>query len=137
MTPQAIDLRRQKYIVLIGLTLFWFVSAMVNMLAGQEGPAAGVIFLLTAIGWGVGMLYWCKIDADDRNEQLSTGLQLAIVGFGLFALIYYLFKTRGSQGGVKAMGWLLLYASVAYLVVVALGSVALRVLPLAGISPDQ
>ncbi len=133
MTTGPIDHKREKFIVLIGLTLFWFISSFVNLLAAQEGLAFSVILLLSAIGWGVGILFWCKIDAEERGEELTTGLQIGIVAFGIFALIYYLFKTRGGRGGVSAIGWLLLYAVCAYLLVVIMATVTVMILKTAGI----
>lgn len=133
MTTAPIDHKREKLIVLAGLTIFWFISSFVNLVAAQDGPAFSLILLLSAIGWGVGILFWCKIDAEERGEQLTTPLQIVIVGFGIFALIYYLFKTRGREGGVRAIGWLLLYAVSAYLLVVIMATMTVMALKTAGI----
>ena len=130
---ETVDHKREKLIVLAGLTFFWFISSFVELLASQEGTAFSVIMLLSAIGWGVGILFWCKIDAEERREELTTGLQITIVAFGIFALVYYLFKTRGRQGGFRSIGWLLLYGVCSYLLVVVMASITVMGLKAAGI----
>ncbi len=119
--------------MLAGLTVFWFISSFINLLAAQDGVAFSLIMLLSAVGWGVGILFWCKIDAEERREELTTGLQIAIVAFGIFALVYYLFKTRSPRDGLRSIGWLLLYAVCAYLLVVIMATVTVMGLKAAGI----
>lgn len=133
MITESVDFRRDKIVVLIGLTLFWFISSVINIMAAASGGENPLIFLLSTVGWGVGILFWCKIDAEQRGEQLSTILQIALVGFAIFALIYYLFKTRGGRGGVRSIGWMLIYGLLSYVVVVVLATVTLGILQAAGV----
>src|SRR5215212_1572008 len=90
--------RRQKISILIGLTLFWLVASLANILIAPSGLAWTVLFLLTGIGWGIGILAWCRVDAEERGAELSGGEKIAIVALGVLALIWYLFHTRGTNG---------------------------------------
>ncbi|CAN5442296.1 hypothetical protein BH10ACI2_BH10ACI2_19730 [soil metagenome] len=137
MTPNLIDHKREKFIVLIGLTLFWFVSSLVNLLATQTEPAYSIIYLLSTIGGGVGILFWCKIDAEERAAELTKGLQFALVAFGIFALIYYLFKTREKNSRLKTFGGLLLYVLGSYILIVLMVAVSLIILKTVGIEMPQ
>ena len=133
MTTETVDFRRDKIVVLAAMTFFWFISSVVNILAAASEPGNSVIFLLSTIGWGIGILFWTKIDADERGEKLTTGLQIGLVAFGIFALIYYLFKTRGGRGGARSLGWMLIYGLMSYVVVVILAGVTLTALQATGI----
>jgi hypothetical protein len=127
--------RREKIIVLIGLILYWFVITLAQVLIAPTGTAWGAMFFLTSIGWGFGILYWCMADSRERGEELSGAAKIAIVVFAIFALIWYLFHTRGGKGGFKALGWLLLYAVGGFVLVTMMATAVLTALHLAGIRP--
>ena len=134
MTTEPVNYPRQKIVVLIGLTLFWFVNGLFSLIAPQLGIAAGIIFLLSALGWGIGIFYWCMIDAKERGDELSGSEKVVIVLLGFLALIWYLFHTRGAKGGFKALGWILLYAVCGFVLNTVLLTVAIIILKMAGMS---
>lgn len=135
MDPAPDNDRYDKIIILVGMGLYWFIITLAQVLIAPTGPAWGVMFMLTSIGWGVGMLYWCTADSKERGEELSTAAKVAIVAFGIFALIWYLFHTRGAAGGSRALGWLFLYAAAGFVLVTMAVALTLTVLHLAGIRP--
>ena len=56
-----------------------------------------------------------------------------LLALGLLAVIWYLFHSRGGHGGFKAIGWLLLYALVGFVVNMIVAAVVLMVLHVTGI----
>lgn len=120
--------------VLVGLNLFWFVSSLVNVVLQPSGVAGSLIFLGSALCWGVGIFLWCRIDGKERGDPLTASENVAIVMFGLLALIWYLFKTRGAKGGFKALVWTLVYAIGSYIALVAMLTVAIVILKMAGVT---
>ncbi len=134
MDPAAPNLfQTDKIIILIGLMIYWIIITLADILIAPTGNAQVVMFLLTAIGWGIGMLYWCTADARERGTELTYGQKIAVVALGLLAVIWYLFHSRGGHGGFKAIGWLLLYALVGFVVNMIVAAVVLMVLHVTGI----
>lgn len=134
MTTEPIDHRRDKYIVLAGLTVYWFLTGLFTVLISPTGPAWGVTFFVTSIGWGIGILMWCRSDADERSDVLSGGEKIAIVAFGGLALLWYLFHTRGATGGLKAIGWLVLYLVSGIVVNTVVLTIAMLLLKAGGVT---
>lgn len=135
MDPQPELYRSDKTLVLIGLIVYWLVITLAQVLIAPTDLAWSVMFLFGSIGWGIGMLYWCLADAKERGEELSGAAKVAIVAFAIFALVWYLFHTRGGKGGFKALGWLLLYAIGGFVVVTLAATLVLAALHLTGIRP--
>ena len=73
-------------------------------------------------------MLWCSIDSAEHDEQLGTGWNIAIVIFGVFALIVYLFKTRGAKNGFQSLGWLLLFI-IGLIIVGMIDASLLKLLP--------
>ena len=125
--------KRQKILVLIGISLFWFLSTLVSVVIAPSGPVSVVILVLTSIGWGFGILLWCRIDANERGYELSSGEKIGIVLLGALALIWYLFHTRGAKGGFKSLGWLLLYVVTTFIVLTVIVTIILMILQITGV----
>lgn len=47
---------------------------------------------------------WFHLDSRQRGYQPTIPLKLSMVGLTVVALPYYLFRSRGGRGGVKAIG---------------------------------
>ena len=77
-------------------------------MSGRQ-TAEQITTFITTILFGFLILLWCSIDSAENDEPLGTGWNISIVVFGVFALIAYLFKTRGLKNGFKSFGWLLLF----------------------------
>lgn len=123
---------QQKRKVLIVLGIAQLLASVAILLLGRFEVAASVLSILSAVGWAVGILSWVKIDAEEREAEVSGAFRIAIILLGFFALFYYLFRTRGFVGGLKGIGWALLYFvafAAAYLII---GVILITILALAG-----
>lgn len=98
----------KQRILFIYIPVVAFASVMTGIVLGND-EVAGVVQLFAGIGVNVLALWWAKIDADERAYALSQFFPLAVVLFGAFAIIYYLFRSRGLNDGLRATGWLILY----------------------------
>jgi len=112
----------EKRRVLVGIAVFSVVSTIASVLAEPNQSVYSAISILTAVGFGVGILIWCKADSQERNIPLSSGFRIAVVIFGLFALIYYLFKSRGFKRGFVSTGYALLFGLILFMINVIVGT---------------
>ena len=109
---QIAEYRRNKlYIVIASVILYAIYDFVTQLMQGRQA-AEQIITFVTTIAFGFLILLWCSFDSAERDEQLGTGWTISIVVFGVFALIVYLFKTRGLKNGFKSFGWLLLFFAV-------------------------
>jgi hypothetical protein len=98
---------KQK-ILFICIPLVTFASMMSRVVIGEE-QAVGLASLLLGIVLNVLALLWARIDAEERAYRLHPLFTLAVVVFGVFAIVYYLFRSRGASRGLISTGWLILY----------------------------
>ena len=98
---------KQK-ILFIYVPLVTFASMMSRVVIGED-QAVGVANLILGIVLNVLALLWARIDAEERAVELHPLFPVAVVVFGIFAIIYYLFRSRGASGGLISTGWLILY----------------------------
>lgn len=98
---------KQK-ILFIYIPLVAFASMMSGIVSGED-QAVGFANLILGIVLNVLALLWARIDAEERAVELHPLFTLAVVVFGIFAIIYYLFRSRGASGGLVSTGWLILY----------------------------
>jgi len=91
--------------ILIGIVMVSLVSGAADVVTGRIGAHQldAVIFLASAIGYGILILSWCKADSQERGDELSSGWTPMLVVFGWLALIAYLFKSRGFAKGLLAV----------------------------------
>jgi len=101
-------LAEKRKILFIYIPLVAFASMMSGIVFG-ENQAVTFTNLILGILVNVLALMWAKIDAEERSYELSRHFTLAVVVFGIFAIIYYLFRSRGMTGGLVTFGLLILY----------------------------
>jgi len=82
-------------------------------------------------------LMWAKIDAEERSYELSRHFTLAVVVFGIFAIIYYLFRSRGASGGLISFGWLVLYIGATFLALIIVSVIFTFLLVAIGVLPQS
>jgi len=103
--------KRNVLLAMIGLVLG---SAIAQWAFIYVRNAYELITIFTAIGFTVGVLIWCHIDARERGTTLGQGFRIAVILLMPIALIYYLFRSRGFAGGLLG----LLYAFGFYVLMV-------------------
>ena len=101
-------LAEKRKILFIYIPLVAFASMMSGIVFG-ENQAVTFTNLILGILVNVLALMWAKLDAEERSYELSRHFTLAVVVFGIFAIIYYLFRSRGMSGGLVTFGLLILY----------------------------
>ena len=101
-------LAEKRKILFIYIPLVAFASMMSGIVFG-ENQAVTFTNLILGILVNVLALMWAKIDAEERSYELSRHFTLAVVVFGIFAIIYYLFRSRGMTGGLVMFGLMILY----------------------------
>ena len=101
-------LAEKRKILFIYIPLVAFASMMSGIVFG-ENQAVTFTNLILGILVNVLALMWAKIDAEERSYELSRHYTLAVVVFGIFAIIYYLFRSRGMTVGFVTFGLLILY----------------------------
>jgi len=89
------------------LALFPVLSLVFGCL--EYGPLGGpergsVLLTLHAVSSLALVLAWFWIDARDRSYKPSIVLRVAMLILTIVALPYYLFRSRGFVGGLKALG---------------------------------
>ena len=96
-------------LVLVQVLIFTALIGMLEVGFASDRYVSTTLSVINVLGWGIGMLAWCKADARERGYLLHGKFPLAIVLFGTFTLIYYLFRSRGFGRGLIGVGLFLLF----------------------------
>ena len=126
---------KQK-ILFLYIPVVAFASVMSGIVMGKD-ESAGFVQIIFGITVNVLALWWAKIDADERAYTLSQFFPIAVVFFGVFAIIYYLFRSRGLNGGLTATGWLILYIVTTAIVLMIVSMIVTAVLVTVGLLPKE
>lgn len=112
---------RNKLIVIAVSVVLFIVTSPLLIVFGENNSVAQLINLLSAIFLNSLVFAWCYYDSLERNQSFGRGWKLAIVLFGVFALIVYLLKFRGFKHGLITLGKALLI-----LLVMIIGSIIIN-----------
>jgi hypothetical protein len=107
---------KSKRNVRAGVIIFTVIANIFALWFEKNPPVSQIITFFTAIGYGIFILLWCSFDSRERNEDLGAGFRILLVIFGAFALLFYLFKSRGFKKGLISIGYLLLFLLILVLV---------------------
>ena len=110
---------------------------MMSGIVSGEDQVVGFANLILGIVLNVLALMWAKIDADERQYELSPYFPIAVVLFGIFAIIYYLFRSRGASGGLISFGWLVLYIGATFLALIIVSVIFTFLLVAIGVLPQS
>lgn len=105
--PESKNVKPKTIVLIIGIVLMLVNVLLPDSVFVSDGLGR-LITLAFTIAFNLITVFWCSYDSIERGEKLSSGLILLTVIFGIFALFYYLFKTRGFRSGLIAIGKLLL-----------------------------
>ena len=101
--PGSNNLKPKTHVLFIGILLM-IINFGVNFLVPESSGYAQVINILFAIKFNILTLLWCTSDSRGRGQQPGGRyFTLGVIVFGIFALFYYLFKTRGFRLGAIAI----------------------------------
>jgi hypothetical protein len=126
-------------ILFVYIPLVGFASMMLGIVTGENDVAgfARSANLVLGLVLNVLALMWAKIDANERRYELSRFFTLAVVIFGVFAIIYYLFRSRGARGGLISFGWLILYGLALVVALSLVSAIVTVVLVMIGVLPQS
>lgn len=133
METDEISYKQRKRRILIVLGIAQIIATTATLFLGRYEVASGLISIFSAVGWAVGILLWVKVDSDERGAEVSSGFRIALIILGIFAFSYYLIKTRGFVGGLKAIGWTLLYFIMFLVINLVIAMIVFTIFALAGI----
>lgn len=100
---QSDNLKPKTVVLLIGIVLMVLNTALPGFIP-EISVSQQIITFLFAVGFNVLTVFWCVYDSRERGEETGRYFTLSVVIFGVFALFYYLFNTRGFKLGVIAIG---------------------------------
>jgi hypothetical protein len=99
----ALQRRRPGIPLLILLPVLSFVFGCLEY-GPARGPEAGSAPLTIHAVLALAVVFaWFVIDTRDRGYRASIVLRVAMLALPIVALPYYLFRSRGATGGIKAM----------------------------------
>lgn len=137
-SPFLTDKRKVLFIyVPLFLTFITILSVVFATVLEEDKVKSQVFDLVTGVGLNICAFAWCRFDSRERAYQLSRHFPIAIVLLGAFALLYYLFRSRGFKGGFLAVGWLILYIAICVAAVSIVGVIIMIVLLLTGVVPIE
>ena len=126
----------KRQILFIYIPVLAFVSLLVDMMLGTN-QIVSVFDLAAGIALNFLGLMWAKVDAGERRYELSRYFTVAVLLLGVFAIVYYLFKSRGFEKGLAATGLMVVYfIGVVFVIGILTGLIA-AVLVSAGLLPSS
>jgi hypothetical protein len=125
----------KRQILFVYIPVLAFVSLLVDMMLGTN-QIVGIFDLAAGIALNVLGLMWARIDAGERRYELSQYFTVAVILLGVFAIAYYLFRSRGFEKGLAATGLMILYFIGVVFVIGILAGLIAAILVSAGLLPD-
>ena len=129
-------LTEKRTILFLYIPLVAFASTMTGFFI-RDIQIANVVNVVFGIALNVLALMWAKIDAEERRYELGRYFTFAVVLFGVFAIIYYLFRSRGARAGLISTGWMILYGVGLTLTLGLLTAIITIALIMAGVLPKS
>jgi hypothetical protein len=124
----------KRRIVFIYIPIVALASSLIGLLLARS-PYVAVDDLVSAVVYGILVLMWCKADAAERGYKLSRYFPLAVVLFSVFALVYYLFRSRGFSRGLASTGLVILYLAGLFVVLMIVVGIIAVFLIASGVLP--
>ena len=100
-------IKPKTVVLIIGIVLMLINIFIPDPVFSNNGLGQVITFAF-AVAFNLVTVFWCAYDSAERGEKLGSGMILLTVIFGIFALFYYFFKTRGFKPALIAIGKLLL-----------------------------
>lgn len=110
--PRKPFLSEKGWVLYVYVPVFTLVGIAAGAVLPVKSGFPEVLNLVFGMGLNIFAFAWCRIDSRKRGYELHRLFPYAIVLFGDFALIYYLFRSRQFLDGLKSFGWFILYVVV-------------------------
>lgn len=108
----------KRRLLFVYFPAFLLVGSLASIISNYYYPGSGTLFdYILAFGSNLIAYMWCRLDSDERGYQLHRLFSYAIIIFGLAALFYYIFRSRGFNRGVRFVVVLIIYVACIYIVV--------------------
>jgi hypothetical protein len=123
---------------LLAVPILFVTVLVLGPLLESYRAIAAAIDLIGAFGLNVLVFAWCRADGEERGYTFHRFFTYAVVVFGIKAMVYYIFRSRGFVQGMVSLGWFLMYlicAIVASVIVGVLIMIPLIITGLIGIEP--
>jgi len=115
------ELLTAKRMILIEVLVFSIAMTILQFGFLRNSYITALTTVLTSIGYGIALLAWCKADSREREYSLSEKFPYAVVILGSFAMVYYLFRSRGFIKGIAGVGSFVLFVVGMYIVSAVFG----------------
>ena len=128
----------ERRLLFLYFPVLLLVCSLASIISNYYFPGSATLFDVTlATGSNLMAYMWCRIDSDERGYKLHRLFTYAIIIFGVLALLYYIFRSRGFGRGVGAVVALIIYVACTYIAVSIVALVILLVLMAAGLIPPS
>ena len=104
-----------KRIALLSIAGVLLVFYFFQWYSGDPENRFQLVDLVFAVFFTVAVFLWCQIDARERGAAVGPFFAIGLLVFGPFAVMYYLFRTRGFQRGLVAIAWMLFFGLVVFI----------------------
>ena len=95
--------KRPKHQLIAAAVAGQFLYFVLAAIAVRNVYVSNVLAIVFTFGYGLAILAWCRLDSRERGYALSPRFPYAVVIFGTLSLIFYLFRSRGFDGGMRAV----------------------------------
>ncbi|MFC3107624.1 hypothetical protein ACFQAT_01090 [Undibacterium arcticum] len=94
---------KKKTVPLVLLLTLSLLAGWLEYGPARESQYAATLLMMHAPMSLALIFVWFWLDAKERHFKTSVLLNISVSGLAIFALPYYLFKSRGGVGGSKAV----------------------------------
>lgn len=95
--------KKPKHQLVAAATAGQFLYVVFAILAERNIYISTALAVAVTLGYGIAILAWCRFDSRERGYPLSPRFAYAVVNFGTFSLIFYLFRSRGFARGLGSV----------------------------------
>jgi peptidoglycan/LPS O-acetylase OafA/YrhL len=99
----GIQMAKKKTVPLVLLLALSLLVGWLEYGPARESQYTATLLMMHALMSLALVFAWFWLDAKERHFKTSILLKIAVSGLAIFALPYYLFKSRGPVGGSKAV----------------------------------
>lgn len=126
----------KRWLLFVYIPIFVTVGSVIGIIFDNHKDFSRLVDVILTLGLNIFSFAWCRMDSRERGYELHRYFPFAVIIFGTFALLYYLFRSRGFRGGLISIGWLILYAVLVVVAASIIVGVIVTALVLVGVVPS-